>query len=295
MAGDWIKVEKSTPRKPEVLRLAVLLNIHPDHAFGLCCRFWSWCDDNLTNSNAQGVTESLLDALLGRDGFASALVQVGWLQVRQGSLVIPNFDLHLSQGAKSRALAARRQAQHRSRKSNAESVTKTSPEKRREENTSIGTGEPPVHAKDENPFYEPKDVPEQINPIARYSQLVQEKSRRILSGWHFWRFGSLPNLANESTNNNLNTIAATVEAFGDGVEEKMTQFMAQPPPGFPRTSPLFRIFKHLGLEAPTDDPTRTHQRTDNQATRRPAHHRSGPPMAAGGGRPESIKPRIAVD
>jgi hypothetical protein len=173
MAGDWIKVEKSTPRKPEVLRLAVLLNIHPDHAFGLCCRFWSWCDDNLTNSNAQGVTESLLDALLGRDGFASALVQVGWLQARQGSLVIPNFDLHLSQGAKSRALAARRQAQHRSRKSNAESVTKTSPEKRREENTSIGTGEPPVHAIDENPFYEPNDVPEQINPIARYSQPVQ--------------------------------------------------------------------------------------------------------------------------
>lgn len=30
MAGDWIKVEKATARKPEVLRLADLLQVHPD-------------------------------------------------------------------------------------------------------------------------------------------------------------------------------------------------------------------------------------------------------------------------
>jgi hypothetical protein len=137
MAGDWIKVEKATARKPEVLRLSVQLGIHPDHAFGLCVRFWSWCDDNLTSGNAPGVTEALLDALLGQTGFAAALVEVGWLQRRVDSksttLVIPHFDRHLTQSAKSRALTARRQASLRSRKSNAASVTKASPEKRREE------------------------------------------------------------------------------------------------------------------------------------------------------------------
>lgn len=133
MAGDWIKVEKATLRKPEVLRLATILKIHPDHAYGLCSRFWCWCDDNLSSGHLPGVTGQQLDMVMGHDGFSSALISVGWLQAREGSLVIPNFNRHLSQSAKSRALAARRQDKHRSRKSNAPSVTKTSPEKRREE------------------------------------------------------------------------------------------------------------------------------------------------------------------
>lgn len=280
MAGDWIKVEKSTARKPEILRLSAILNIHPDHAFGLCIRFWAWCDDNLSNSNATGVTEPLLDALLGHNGIASALIQVGWLQARQGSLVIPNFDRHLSQSAKSRVLAARRQEKYRSRNSNDSSVTKTSPEKRREE-VSIGDSVGDC----ENPFTTPTDTPEQINPIARYPAPVQEQARRILSGWHFWRYGSLPNLSSDSTIGNLNAIAATVEAFGDSVEAKMAEFMQKPPPGFPRTAPLFRIFKHLGLEAPNHEPVQPPRRTN--------HAGRGSPMSAGGGRYEGIKPVIA--
>lgn len=114
MAGDWIKVEKSTARKPEVLRLADLLEIHPDHAFGLCVRFWIWCDENLSRSCHALVTRnSTLDAAIGRDGFASALIEVGWLNVRNGALVIPNFDRHLSQSSKERALAADRQQRNR--------------------------------------------------------------------------------------------------------------------------------------------------------------------------------------
>lgn len=262
--------------------MSAILNIHPDHAFGLCVRFWAWCDDNLSNSNATGVTESLLDTLLGHNGVASALIQVGWLQARQGSLVIPNFDRHLSQSAKSRVLAARRQEKYRSRKSNASSVTKTSPDKIREDKDIGDSG-----GDCENPFITPRDETEQINPIARYSQPVQEQARRILSGWHFWRYGSLPNLSNDSTISNLNTIAATIEAFGDGVEEKLTQFMAKPPPGFPRTAPLFRIFKHLGLEAPANEPAINPRRTQ--------HISRGSPMSAGGGRYEGIKPVIATD
>jgi hypothetical protein len=133
MAGDWIKAEKVTPRKPEVLRIASKLGIHPDHAFGLCFRFWCWCDDNLNSCNAVGVTDVMLDALLDRDGIATALIEVGWLQVRNGSLVVPNFDRHLSESAKKRGLSAKRTADSRSRKCNAENVTKVLPEKRREE------------------------------------------------------------------------------------------------------------------------------------------------------------------
>jgi hypothetical protein len=118
MAGDWLKVEKATARKPEVLRLAAALKIHPDHAFGLCFRFWSWCDDQLESGNAPGVTALLIDELLGHAGFGDALVSVGWLRVRDGSLEVPNFHRHLSESAKNRALTAQRVAKHKRAKGN---------------------------------------------------------------------------------------------------------------------------------------------------------------------------------
>lgn len=114
MAGDWIKVEKCTARKPEVLRLAELLSIHPDHAFGLCVRFWFWCDDQLDSCHAQNVTNVTLDYTVGHTGFATALVEVGWLRARNGSLEVPNFDRHLSDSAKKRADSLRRKQKQRS-------------------------------------------------------------------------------------------------------------------------------------------------------------------------------------
>lgn len=144
MAGDWLKIEKATVRKPEVLRIAIALGIHPDHAFGICFRFWSWCDDQLETGNVTGVTESLVDALVERSGFASALVDVGWLQVRNGSLVVPNFDRHLSESAKKRGLTAKRVAKSKSKHANAAVTVDALPreEKRRVEvsnDTSRGT------------------------------------------------------------------------------------------------------------------------------------------------------------
>jgi hypothetical protein len=140
LAGDWIKVEKATARKPEVLRIAGIMGIHPDHAFGLCIRFWCWCDDQLNTPNAHGVSDSLVDSLVERSGFASALLEVGWLQARNGSLAIPNFDRHLSQSAKQRALTARRVAKHtcktKPKSANGVSVSSALP---REESFSIGS------------------------------------------------------------------------------------------------------------------------------------------------------------
>lgn len=115
MAGDWIKIEKATARKDEVLSIADALNIHPDHAFGLCVRFWMWCDDGMTDGHARRVTNVTLDAVFGRDGFVDALLSVGWLRVRDGSLEVPNFDRHMSDSAKNRALSGVRQQKRRSK------------------------------------------------------------------------------------------------------------------------------------------------------------------------------------
>ena len=142
MAGDWIKVEKATPRKPEILRIAAALEIHPDHAFGLCFRFWSWCDDHLDSTNARGVSSALVDSIVERKGFAIAMIEVDWLRVNDGSLEIPNMDRHLSQTAKKRAVTAQRVAKHAA-KTNARGVSTSVSgalpieEKRREDTSGV--------------------------------------------------------------------------------------------------------------------------------------------------------------
>jgi hypothetical protein len=142
MAGDWIKVEHTTPDKPEVFTLAELLQIDPDAVTGKLLRLWIWADQQTIDGNARSVTFALLDRIAGQRGFADALAKVGWLQVVDGGVVFSNFERHNGDTAKKRAQGSRRVAKHRtcnaesvteSQDCNAASVTKALPEKRREE------------------------------------------------------------------------------------------------------------------------------------------------------------------
>jgi hypothetical protein len=131
MAGDWIKVEKTSGSKPEVLRIAELLHLHPSHAFGLCVQFWCWCDDQMAGGDALGVTYQMLNSLLGHQGFCEALVKVGWMRTRYGRIWVTNFDHHLSESSKKRALANKRKQSFRERSPKATSVPRE--EKKRAE------------------------------------------------------------------------------------------------------------------------------------------------------------------
>jgi hypothetical protein len=175
MAGDWIKIEKTTARKPEVLRVAAALGIHPDHAFGLCIRWWCWCDDHLETANAAGVSVVLVDSLVERPGFADALILVGWLRVRDGSLEVPNMDRHLSQTAKKRAVTAARVAKHTAKtnskanaQTNADGVSEALPEKRRvREEVSSNEETPPKPPEGEPGGAEVSKSKKRKRPIAR--------------------------------------------------------------------------------------------------------------------------------
>lgn len=138
MAGDWIKLQKDTPDKPEVIAIASRLGLDPDAVVGKLVRIWSWYDTHTTDGNALCVTNAFLDRYVGVTGFAEQMQLVGWLVERGSSLCLPNFDFHNGETAKKRALGKNRSEKHRSNaesnaNSNAPSVTKTSPEKRREE------------------------------------------------------------------------------------------------------------------------------------------------------------------
>ena len=136
MAGDWIKLQKDTPDKPEVLAMAARLNLDPDAVVGKLIRVWSWFDTHTTNGNASCVTFALLDRITCVTGFAEQMALVGWLEQKGHDLTLPNFAYHNGETAKKRALTKNRVEKSRTYvnpECNASSVTKALPEKRREE------------------------------------------------------------------------------------------------------------------------------------------------------------------
>lgn len=126
MAGDWLKVEASTPDKPEVFMIADRLKLSIPETFGRLFLVWRWFDQQTEDGNALAVNDSYLDHIAGVTGMAQAMREVGWLTLADNDLVgvkLPNFDRHNGKTAKSRALTARRVATHKQRTGNVVAVT----------------------------------------------------------------------------------------------------------------------------------------------------------------------------
>lgn len=136
MAGDWIKLETTTPDKPEVYTLAERLALSRDEVLGKLVRMFVWFDQHLASGNAPVVTEKSLNAHIGVTDFAQALVDVGWLAVdnaQPGAVVIRNFERHNGKTAKRRALTKQRAGEFRERQRNDGVTPEPVQEKRREE------------------------------------------------------------------------------------------------------------------------------------------------------------------
>lgn len=137
MGISWIKVEVTTPDKPEVFKMADSLGIDPDEVLGKLIRVWAWADMQTADGNAIGVTRSLLDRLTNAKGFTDAMIAVGWIVDNDGELTFPNFGKHNGQSSKKRALTAERQDKFRKNqggKSDANGVTPALPDKIRSDN-----------------------------------------------------------------------------------------------------------------------------------------------------------------
>jgi hypothetical protein len=146
MAGDWLKMEHSLPEKPEILAISAKLDMHPDMVVGMCFRLWRWFDIHTEDGHAPAVTFVTLSSALGHadvtEKFLKAMQDVSWLTSNDQGLVLPNFDYHNGNTAKTRALGSKRKKKQRSKQNN--DVTKesrnesdkivTREEKRREEN-----------------------------------------------------------------------------------------------------------------------------------------------------------------
>jgi hypothetical protein len=141
MAGDWIKVEASTPEKAEVLAITARMGWDDaDLTVGKLFRLWRWFDQQTVDGNAATVTTALLDRIVGVIGFCEAVRDAGWLTITDEGISLPGFDKHNGNTAKSRSMTAKRVAKHKASggynaKGNAPTVSGALPreEKRREE------------------------------------------------------------------------------------------------------------------------------------------------------------------
>lgn len=134
--SPWIKLEHTTPDKPEFVRMAARLRMDQDSIVGKAIRFWVYCDQHGIAGDAMPITEKFIDKLVGKRGFAAALREVGWLDGNDGNLFVTNYERHNGQTAKSRAMANQRKDRQRE-KCHAPNVTfaghKRGPEEEEEE------------------------------------------------------------------------------------------------------------------------------------------------------------------
>lgn len=124
MPGDWIKWMKGLTRRREVLAVAQALQMDVRVVACACMEFWEWADDETTNGFIAGLTTDSIDSLLGISGFGSALHAVGWLEIRNGGILLPRWERHNNQSAKARALSNGRQSRKRTCNGDCEDVSR---------------------------------------------------------------------------------------------------------------------------------------------------------------------------
>jgi len=189
MAGDWIKVEITTPDKPEVFEMAEALNLPPDEVLGKLIRVWIWADQHTRDGNAPSVTKALLDRYAAVTGFAAAMISVGWLLESGGRIQFPHFDRHNGKTAKTRALGAKRTQSHRSGNASVtqpplqdrdSGVTDSLPEKRREE---IEKKAPPADSRIAEPQTTPSDFPDHPSEVVIPPKVDTPDCRRAMAEW----------------------------------------------------------------------------------------------------------------
>jgi hypothetical protein len=137
MAGDWIKMRLDLVEDPAVIYLADQTNLPEPCIVGYLHTLWAWMSRQSDDGTVTGVTLSALARIMRHEQLPALLVQVGWLATEEDGplpvLRVPNWERHNSQSAKQRGLTAIRMAAHRAQTRDAASVTRPSPEKRREE------------------------------------------------------------------------------------------------------------------------------------------------------------------
>ena len=134
MAGDWIKMRADLFTHPKVVRIASALKADTLRTVGGLMSVWCLFDSHSEDGHLDGYTPEVLDSHLRWDGFAEAMMVVGWLEHDEGrGLNLPRFDAHNGQSSKRRAMDTERKREIRKVSASDADKKRTREEKRREE------------------------------------------------------------------------------------------------------------------------------------------------------------------
>lgn len=104
MAGDWIKVEYTTPEKPEISAIMRNCNCSRGEAFLSWFRLWRHFDQHCIDGVVRNLSASDADEFANLSGISSTLEAEGWLQFIGNDCHIVNWDRHNGRSAKRRSL-----------------------------------------------------------------------------------------------------------------------------------------------------------------------------------------------
>jgi hypothetical protein len=102
MAGDWIKMRTNLAQDPAVFRIMRASKLDRFAVIGRLHAFWSWADEHTVDGEIHGVDLEDIDVVCQTKGFSAHLVLVGWLEVLDGCIRVPNFSRHNGDSAKRR-------------------------------------------------------------------------------------------------------------------------------------------------------------------------------------------------
>jgi hypothetical protein len=116
MAGDWVKLEKETRHKEEILCIARACGVSRHEAFGAWFDLLCWLDSMTADGHLRALTPEECDGIGGLKGLGKAMADAGWIEFTpEGGAIVINWNRHNGASAKKRALTNRRVAACRGR------------------------------------------------------------------------------------------------------------------------------------------------------------------------------------
>lgn len=100
----WLKIRYSLPGDGRLFQMQKSLNSDIDTVLGKLMRLWIWVSQESVNGYVEGVIPDNIDDVVGKKGFAKALVEVRWLIFTKAGCQFMHFDDHLSGLAKRMAV-----------------------------------------------------------------------------------------------------------------------------------------------------------------------------------------------
>lgn len=114
-ARNFIRLRGELAEGRKVFRVADELECSRDEALGVMCRWLLWVDAHCESADT-GLDWTQVDELIGRDGVFRGLEAIGWVEVREGTVYVLEFEKHLDPTAKQRQAVAARVAAFRLRR-----------------------------------------------------------------------------------------------------------------------------------------------------------------------------------